>query len=83
MATIRVKAAEGIRFPREGDSKNYITSEPVEVQSTTYYRRALAAGDLVLAENTPDTGDIASPAEPQTDIAAAEPVGVKTTKKVS
>lgn len=51
MATIKVKAAPGIkRFPMLGQStaKKYITSEPVTVESSTYYRRAIADGDLVL-----------------------------------
>ena len=51
MATIKVKAAPGIaRFPMVGQAtaKKYITSEPVTVESSAYYRRALADGDLVL-----------------------------------
>lgn len=50
MATIKVKAAPGIIFPMVGQSriKKYITSEPVTVESSTYYRRAIADGDLIL-----------------------------------
>jgi hypothetical protein len=47
MALIKVKAAPGVnKFPKERDVKNYITREPVEVESSAYYRRALKDGDL-------------------------------------
>jgi hypothetical protein len=54
MATIKVKAAPGVsQFPKERDVKNYITGEPVEVESSAYYRRALKDGDLLLVNDTP------------------------------
>lgn len=55
MATIKVKAAPGIaRFPMVGQAtaKKYITNEPVPVESSAYYRRAIADGDLVLVTET-------------------------------
>jgi len=83
MATIRVKAAAGIRFPREGDTKNYITSEPVDVQSSAYYRRAIADGDLILVNSATDTAVAAPATVPQADADAPVGAVVKTTKKVS
>lgn len=59
MATIKVKAAPSIaQFPMVGQAtaKKYITDEPVTVESSAYYRRAIADGDLVLVtEATPAT----------------------------
>lgn len=83
MATIRVKAAAGMRFPREGDTKNYITSEPVAVQSSAYYRRALADGDLVLVNDATEKAVAAPATVAQTDADATGDAVVKTTKKVS
>lgn len=47
MATIKVKAAPGLRFPMERRPKRHITDTPVTVESTAYYRRAIADGDLI------------------------------------
>lgn len=45
-----VKAAPGIKVPREDDSRKYITdSEPVELDMTSYYIRRMSDGDLVEA----------------------------------
>lgn len=48
MAQIKVKAAPGLKFPMERNAKKYITDEAVTVDSSAYYRRAIADGDLVL-----------------------------------
>lgn len=51
-----VKAATGLRVPKEDKPRQYITEDaPVEVPETPYYLRALAYGDLMLAqaETTP------------------------------
>lgn len=48
MATIKVKAAPGLRFPVERCAGKYITGEAITVTSTAYYRRAIADGDLIL-----------------------------------
>lgn len=47
VTTIQVRAREGIRFPMEGAPRRYIEATPVEVASSTYYRRAIADGDLL------------------------------------
>lgn len=44
---MRVKAAPGIRFPREDKPRSYIEQESVEVPETAYYLKALVDGDLV------------------------------------
>jgi methionine aminopeptidase len=52
MATINVKAAPGRTFPMERRVRKYITDQqPVAVESSAYYRRALKDGDLVLVTN--------------------------------
>lgn len=60
--TLTVKAAAGLKFPLEDNAKRYITTEAVEVESSPYYRRALAEGDLVLVmadEQAPTVSDVA------------------------
>jgi hypothetical protein len=48
-----VKAAPGLKVPKEGKPREYITdANAVDVQSSTYYRRCLAQGDLVPAVQT-------------------------------
>lgn len=43
-----VKAAPGLKVPREDKPRVYITdAKPVDVPNSTYYRRCLAQGDLV------------------------------------
>ncbi|MDP3841054.1 MAG: hypothetical protein Q8Q81_00460 [Oxalobacteraceae bacterium] len=46
--TLHVKAAPGLRLPKEGNPHTYITdAEPVEVEACHYYRKAISDGDLV------------------------------------
>ena len=46
-----VKAAPGLKVPREDKPRTYITdAKPVEVPENTYYLRRLAEGDLVRAD---------------------------------
>lgn len=46
-----VKVAPGLRVPKEAKPREYITEDaPVEVPETPYYLRALAYGDLMLAQ---------------------------------
>lgn len=46
--TLHVKAAPGLRLPKEGAPYTYITdAEPVEVEACHYYRKAIADGDLI------------------------------------
>lgn len=45
-----VKAAPGIKVPRENDPRQYITeTEPVELEMTGYYIRRMSDGDLLEA----------------------------------
>jgi len=46
-----VKAAPGLKVPKEAKPREYITdAKTVEVPESVYSRRCLAQGDLVLAE---------------------------------
>lgn len=46
--TLHVKAAPGLRLPKEGAPYTYITdAEPVEVENVHYYRKAINDGDLI------------------------------------
>ncbi|NMY01466.1 DUF2635 domain-containing protein [Pseudomonas sp. WS 5059] len=48
---MRVKAAPGHRVPLEDDPYKYIeTAKAVDVPDTSYYRRRLAACELMLAD---------------------------------
>lgn len=54
MATITVKAAPGLRVPREDNGRKYITEDKeFSVQDTVYYRRRIADGDLVEVDPKP------------------------------
>lgn len=49
MALMKVKAAPGIRVPKERSPREYITDdEAVEVNRSQFYLRRLADGDLLL-----------------------------------
>jgi hypothetical protein len=46
-----VKAAPGLKVPREDKPREYITeADPVDVPGSAYYLRRLADGDLVSGE---------------------------------
>jgi len=53
---MQVKAAPGLKVPREDNPRKYITdSEPVEIEMTGYYIRRMADGDLVeVADEQPN-----------------------------
>ena len=52
METIKVKAADGLLVPRENHTHEYIGQEAEEVDgSSLYYRRLLAEGDLLPADD--------------------------------
>lgn len=68
MAQIKVKAAPGLKFPMERNAKKHITGEPVTVESSAYYRRAIADGDLVLV--TENEGEVVSQATGEAPAAA-------------
>lgn len=64
---MRVKAAPGLKVPKEGEPRKYITENVSEdVSESTYYRRRLLAGELLLAPE--EAGDVT-------------PVGAKPTVK--
>ncbi len=47
---MKVKAAPGMRCPKEGKPREFITdSVSVDVPDTAYYRRLVADGSLVLS----------------------------------
>ncbi len=55
MSTMRVKAAPGLKCPKEGNARKYITdSEAVEVPATAYYRRLVADGSLIVDKEAND-----------------------------
>lgn len=67
IATALVRARPGVRVPREGAPRQYITEDQARpVPLTAYYRRQLQDGDLVIvqpeASKAPRTG--ATPALP-------------------
>lgn len=47
-----VTAAPGHKVPIEGDPRKHIEAgqDPVEVLNTSYYRRRIAAGELLLSK---------------------------------
>lgn len=54
---MRVTAAPGLRCPKEGAPREYITdAAPVEVPETSYYLRLVADGSLVVVTATPKKG---------------------------
>lgn len=49
---MKVKAADGLRVPKEKRVNSYITTQLVNVPDTLYYRRLVADGDLIkITEN--------------------------------
>lgn len=85
MAQIKVKAAPGLKFPMERNAKKHITGEAVTVESSAYYRRAIADGDLVLV--TEDKGEVVNQNAGEAPAAAeskdAAPVQTRQQKKAA
>lgn len=53
MKLIPVRARLGLRVPREGAARRYITDhKTVTVVSSAYYRRQIRDGDLVVVQPT-------------------------------
>lgn len=44
---MKVIAAEGLKVPTEANPREYITTEAVEIEPTSYYLRRLADAELV------------------------------------
>jgi len=54
--TITVKAAPGVKVPKEGAPREYITEDaPEAVPGSAYYLRRLDDGDLIRVEDAPAT----------------------------
>ncbi|WP_193130162.1 DUF2635 domain-containing protein [Enterobacter hormaechei] len=85
MAQIKVKAAPGLKFPMERNAKKHITGEAITVESSAYYRRAIADGDLVLV--TEGKGEVVSQDAGEAPAAAESkdtaPVQTKQQKKAA
>lgn len=57
MSQITVKAAPGVKVPREDNPRRYITSETtVSVENTAYYQRQVIAGDLLMVGDKKSKG---------------------------
>jgi hypothetical protein len=66
---MKVKAAEGLKVPREDNPRTYIDdADPVEIEMTGYYIRRMAEGDLVevAAEQSGPTGQGGQPTKKST-----------------
>lgn len=74
---MRVTAAEGLRVPLENKPRQYVDAEPVDVPDTSYYRRRLAAGELIQA---PAVSDSTTETEQAADTATTD-VSAKATAK--
>ncbi|KPA90607.1 hypothetical protein PF66_02668 [Pseudomonas asplenii] len=49
---MQVTAALGLTVPMEADPRKQIGQEVVEVPDTSYYRRRIASGELLLAQSS-------------------------------
>ncbi|WP_419057287.1 hypothetical protein [Kluyvera georgiana] len=64
MTQMKVKAAPGVKVPREENARRYITSDTdVTVEDSAYYRRQISAGDLILVTGT-DNKKVVKTAKP-------------------
>lgn len=71
MALMKVKAAHGIRVPKERSPREYITDdEAVEVNRSQYYLRRLADGDLLLVSPALEEGQQTAHSTVQDDTTA-------------
>ncbi len=52
MKRITVKARPGSKVPMDAIHTRYIGEEPVEVASSSYYRRRIRSGELIQVEKT-------------------------------
>jgi hypothetical protein len=54
MKMIKVRAKKGMKAPKEGKPREYITDgEPVDVPDTGYYRRLVKDGSLETVSKAP------------------------------
>jgi hypothetical protein len=92
MSHLYVKAAPGLKFPKEGAPRTYIEgTDPVAVEASHYYRKAITDGDLLpvptedwnafqAATATADTAAVAAAAEAATMQADGDGDGSKKSK---
>lgn len=82
MSNLTVKAATGVRVPREENPRKYITDDAtVTVEATAYYLRQLKAGDLV--RDSTEQQPASLEAQLQTEPASPASVNAKKTKEVT
>ncbi|GAB7214747.1 DUF2635 domain-containing protein [Dickeya oryzae] len=68
MSQITVKAAPGVRVPREDNARRYITDDTeVQVERTAYYLRQIAAGDLLEVKPVVSGPNVKTKAEANND----------------
>lgn len=82
---MRVIAAPGLRVPHEGKARTFIEAAPaksVDVPDTTYYRRRVATGELLLAEESDSSSSAEAEPSAEVDESAAQP-GAKRRAKAS
>lgn len=76
MALMKVKAAPGIRVPKERSPREYITDdEAVGVNRSQYYLRRLADGDLLLVSPWQEESQQADNIAGQEDATAVAETG--------
>ncbi|WP_049857122.1 DUF2635 domain-containing protein [Trabulsiella odontotermitis] len=77
MALMTVKAAPGVRVPKERSPREYITeAEAVEVSRSPYYLRRIADRDLVLVTLGQDDGHLPEAGDDTADAPVATDTGV-------
>ncbi|RNM18571.1 DUF2635 domain-containing protein [Dickeya undicola] len=68
MSQITVKAAAGVRVPREENARRYIIDDAeVQVERTAYYLRQIAAGDLLEVKSVVTGPNVKTKAEANND----------------
>lgn len=82
---MRVIAAPGLRVPHEGKARTFIEAAPaksVEVPDTTYYRRRVATGELLLTKEADNSEPAEAEPSAEVDESTAQP-GAKRRAKTS
>ncbi|WP_036666018.1 DUF2635 domain-containing protein [Paludibacterium yongneupense] len=73
---MKVKAAPGVRVPKQGAPRKYITDDAeVVVDATPYYLRRLRDGDLIEVEDGAST--VETPVEASTPTPTADTASVE------
>lgn len=74
---MKVKAADGLKVPKEDDPRTYFGAEPENAEPTPYVIRRLATGELV------DVADVVDVADGESTAANATKAAKTTTTKAS